>query len=87
MVVQLEHMSENYVRASEIADYVYCRRSWWLGQVAGYKPASVERLKRGTAFHRQHGHLVRRAVWSRRFALAMFFIVMAIFAYLVFGGV
>lgn len=84
--VELEHMSENYVRASEIADYVYCRRSWWLGRIAGYRSQNVRALGRGTAYHRQHGSLVQRAVWGRRIALALFFVVVAIFTYVLVSG-
>jgi hypothetical protein len=80
-------MSENFVRASEISDYVYCRRSWWLSRVAGYRSQNVADFARGTHYHRQHGRLAQRAVWGRRFALALFFVVVAIFVFLLVGGV
>ncbi|MDT8305581.1 MAG: hypothetical protein RRC07_06560 [Anaerolineae bacterium] len=79
-------MSETLVRVSEIADYAYCRRSWWLRRVAGYRPANTRALQHGTIFHRQHGTVVRRAVWGRRIALALFFVVVAIFAYWLVGS-
>ena len=28
--IKLEHMSDQLIRASEIAEYVYCHRAWWL---------------------------------------------------------
>lgn len=46
------------IRASEVGDYVYCARSWWLRRVAGLEPAGHERRERGTALHRRHGRAV-----------------------------
>ena len=30
------------IRASEIGQYVFCQRAWWLGTVQGYRPVNVE---------------------------------------------
>lgn len=55
------------IRASEIAQYAYCARAWWLGQVKGYRSTNVAAMRQGTARHRTHGravvgyHLLRRA--------------------------
>lgn len=43
------------IRASEIGEYVYCARAWWLRRVAGLQPAGRERRERGTVLHRRHG--------------------------------
>lgn len=48
------------IKASELAQYGYCARAWWLGSVKGIAPANTEDLRRGTARHAQHG----RAVWA-----------------------
>ncbi len=48
--MQQRHM----IAASEIAEYVYCHRAWWLHHVQGKQPAGYERRKRGTALHQQH---------------------------------
>lgn len=42
------------IRASEVGDYVYCARSWWLRRVAGEEPAGQERRELGTALHAAH---------------------------------
>ncbi len=47
------------IRASEIGEYVYCQRAWWLHHVIGEEPSGQQRRMRGTALHRQHG----RRVW------------------------
>lgn len=46
------------IRASEIGEYSYCARAWWLRRVAGLEPDGRERRERGTALHRRHGRSV-----------------------------
>jgi CRISPR/Cas system-associated exonuclease Cas4 (RecB family) len=46
------------IRASEVGEYVYCARAWWLRRVAGLEPAGYERREYGTALHRRHGRAV-----------------------------
>jgi len=47
------------IRVSELSEYVYCARAWWLRRVAGEEPAGHARRKWGTLLHRRHGCLVR----------------------------
>ena len=46
------------IRASEIGEYVYCARAWWLRRVADLEPGGRERREYGTALHRRHGRAV-----------------------------
>lgn len=46
------------IRASEIGEYVYCARSWWMRRVLGYEPAGHERREQGTVLHQRHGRAV-----------------------------
>jgi CRISPR/Cas system-associated exonuclease Cas4 (RecB family) len=46
------------IRASEMGEYVYCARAWWLRRVAGLEPAGRERRELGTALHHRHGRAV-----------------------------
>jgi len=50
------------IRASEVGEYTYCHRAWWLRTIEGRSPANQARLHHGTREHRRHG---RRLVLSR----------------------
>jgi CRISPR/Cas system-associated exonuclease Cas4 (RecB family) len=67
-----------YLRASEVAEYVYCARAWRL-RVEGHEPASgEERRAAGEAWHLAHGQAVVRARRMRllsSFALALALVV------------
>lgn len=75
-------MSERVIRASEIAEYLYCRRAWWLSHVMGYDVRDNKALEMGSAYHRQHGALVWRARAARWLAMMLVFLAVAIFTYL-----
>ena len=64
-------MSDQIIQASEISDYVYCRRSWWLKRVHGYQPENKQALEAGTNYHRVHGYMVQRAQKARLLAYAL----------------
>jgi hypothetical protein len=46
------------IRASELAEYVYCHRAWWLRTIEDLVPEAQERLWHGTNQHHHHGRLV-----------------------------
>lgn len=52
----------NLIRASEVGNYVYCRRSWFLS-ARGIAPSLEQMGKRhsGTEYHRRHGDQVQSA--------------------------
>ncbi len=64
-------MSEPVLRASEIGEYLYCHRAWWLHRVQGLESANQADLARGTAAHAAHGRTVQRAGWFLRMAAAL----------------
>ncbi len=47
------------VRVSEISEYLFCRRSWYLA-AQGVRPSAVQihRMRAGITRHRRHGRLV-----------------------------
>jgi len=71
------------IRASELGQYAYCARAWWLQRIAGVAPTNTQDLAAGTAAHQQHGRAVWLAGALRWAALAL--IVLAIVAALIAG--
>jgi len=49
------------LRASEIGQYVYCARAWWLGQVKGVPSAHREEMAAGKFSHLLHGKAITQA--------------------------
>jgi CRISPR/Cas system-associated exonuclease Cas4 (RecB family) len=80
-------MSERYIRATEISEYVYCRRAWWLRRVAGYASQNVREMAAGTAYHRAHGSRTRWAGALRQVALLLLFLAMAAFVFWLVQGI
>lgn len=75
-------MSYRIIRASEVAEYLYCHRAWWLSHVVGYEVEETKALASGSAYHRRHGGLVWRARLARWVAYALVFLSVAIFTFL-----
>ncbi len=71
--------SDRVLRASEIGEYVFCHRAWWLHRVQGLESKNVAQMQAGTAKHIEHGRAVQRADLLRRFAIILF-VVAVIFA-------
>ncbi len=64
-------LSRRVIRASEIGEYIYCHRAWWLGRVQGVENANRAQLDAGVVRHRAHGRLVQRAEILTRAALVL----------------
>ncbi len=58
-------------RASEIGEYLYCRRAWWLHQVQGLESANAPAMAEGVEAHAGHGRLVGAAAALRAAALLL----------------
>ena len=80
-------MSDNWIRASEISTYLYCRRAWWLRRVQNAAHGHTRRLAAGREFHEAHAGRVAGAERSRRLAYGLLAIaVVALAAWLLGGG-
>ncbi len=66
------------IRASEIGQYSYCARAWWLGRVKGFRSTNLAAMREGTKRHRAHGRLVERYHLLRQ--AAIFLIALAVVA-------
>ena len=73
---------DRIIRASEIGQYEYCARAWWLGRVLGYRSHNVEEMTAGAEQHANHGQqVVSYHHWRR---LAYFLLSLAIVVGLLF---
>lgn len=59
------------IRASELAQYSFCQRAWWLGTVKGLPSRSQAALEQGAHHHRQHGRQVDLARRWQQVGLAL----------------
>ncbi|MBP7691471.1 MAG: hypothetical protein KA764_06125 [Anaerolineales bacterium] len=58
-----------FIRASELGEYTYCHRAWWLRVIQGYASSHTAELAAGTEAHRQHGAVVGAARLLRLLAV------------------
>ena len=56
------------IRASEVGQYVFCTRSWWLGAVEGLPSTNLQEMAAGEAEHQWHGQAVRASIGLNRLA-------------------
>jgi hypothetical protein len=62
---------DNVIRASEIGQYAFCARAWWLGRVKGYRSTNVAVMREGTTRHRRHGRAVEGYHLLQRVAVVL----------------
>jgi hypothetical protein len=53
-------VAEQTLRASEINQFVYCRRAWWYAR-QGHPSSNLEMQLLGTQWHQRHGRTVLSA--------------------------
>ena len=61
---------DRVIRASELGQYSFCAKAWWLGSVEGVPSANVREMDAGTSAHEQHGQAVQLSVWLNRVGVA-----------------
>ncbi len=71
---------DDILRASEIAEYLFCARAWWLGRVKGLPSQNVREMKHGVSWHQRHGRAVERFYLLQRLAVALLILAIAILA-------
>ncbi len=59
------------VSASQVGQYAYCARAWWLAVVEKREPQNPALLDAGTSEHERHGWEVSLARGTSRLALAL----------------
>lgn len=68
-------VNRDLIRASEIADWCFCRRAWFLND-RNTRPSllQIERRRAGTAYHERHGRVVmhsRRPIRAENIVLLL----------------
>lgn len=80
-------MSEDrsLVRASEIGQWAYCQRAWWLAHVQRAPHEEPQVLARGVEAHTAHGAGVRRARLRQRAGVVLMMIALCMLLALLIG--
>ncbi|HSH04532.1 MAG TPA: hypothetical protein VLL52_18625 [Anaerolineae bacterium] len=73
-----DYPEDPLIRASEIGEYVYCHRAWWLKRFEGRQSSYVRELRAGQEYHEAHGALVRRSQRTRQIAIGLFMVAIII---------
>lgn len=73
------------IRASEIGQWLYCRRAWWLAR-QGHENRNTAALKAGTRAHEQHARTVASAYRTRLIALALLILAILLLAAALFSS-
>lgn len=60
-----------FIMASELAQYAFCARSWWLDSVQGYPSSHKQEMLNGQSAHLAHGRIVGRHLRLQRVAYAL----------------
>ncbi|MCO6452158.1 MAG: hypothetical protein J5I90_15360 [Caldilineales bacterium] len=58
------------IRASEVGQWAYCHRAWWLAQ-QGFDNQNVAVMAAGTEAHEQHNRAVASAQRTRNLAVIL----------------
>jgi len=64
----MRETTDRVIRASELAQYAFCARAWWLGSVEGRPSTHRREMAMGQATHRRHGYRVRASTILTRLA-------------------
>ncbi len=69
--------SQDLIRASELGEYVYCRRSWFLS-ARGVAPSlkQMEKKQAGIEYHQIHGEQVKSAYKLRSAGMFVLFLML-----------
>lgn len=59
------------ITASEVGQYAYCARAWWLAEIQGLESTNVREMAQGEEAHEAHGGLVTGYRRTRRLAYGL----------------
>jgi hypothetical protein len=73
---------DRIIRASELGQYAFCDKAWWLGSVEGVPSANLREMDAGKSAHERHGQAVQLSIWLSRagmVCLALGLLLLALF--------
>ena len=81
-------MADLLIRASEIGEYEFCARAWWMARVLGRARENPGELAAGRARHTRHGRSLELSGVLRQIGLILFLtaVVVAVLWALIGGG-
>ncbi|HZY45444.1 MAG TPA: hypothetical protein VFF70_11910 [Anaerolineae bacterium] len=79
-------MSERVIRASEIGQYDFCAKAWWLNVIEGVPSENVGELQLGTQAHERHGQQVGRAGSLQQLAVVLLIAGVVLLAVFILGN-
>lgn len=79
-------MPDRIIRASEIGQYDFCAKAWWLNAVQGLPPENVRELQLGTQMHERHGRGVNRAGLLQQLAVVLLIAGVVLLAVFILGN-
>ncbi len=62
---------ERWLTASEIGQWGYCHRAWWLAYIRGESPGDEDIFLQGLSEHASHARTVRKSQYARYAALLL----------------
>ena len=81
-------MGDRFIRASEIGEYEFCARAWWLARVVGRQRENPQQLATGRQRHVGHGRSLAAAAIMQQVGLILVLtaMVVAVLSALLGGG-
>jgi len=64
-------VAHEVIGASEVGQYAYCARAWWLHEVRGLGSANERELGMGRDHHAAHGRAVYHALGLQRWVVVL----------------
>lgn len=74
----MSETSDRVIRASEVGQYAYCARAWWLANVDGLPSGHQREMAVGETIHLRHGQGVRASLGLARLAYAVLLLALVI---------
>lgn len=79
-------MSDRVIRASEIGQYDFCAKAWWLNVIEGIPSENVRELQLGTQAHERHGQRISRAGNMQQLAILLLLAGVVLLAVFILGN-